>query len=185
MTNAWFLGASHSVQQDESDVRSTVEPVRTDPENAEQENPPDWNENVSENTDESGQLVGLSPRVAGSFTEDSEPNTDPARLALAVSPHNELIDRQVATSGTAAAREEAGEAGHGTMQYEVGIQPLNPAERFGNDYFEAAPLTANEGSGDYMTPVDTDNYLQKVAQTNANKHSRDAFMATAYRQYFS
>lgn len=185
MTNAWFLGASHSVQQDESDVRSTVEPIRTDPQNAEQADAPDWNENATENTDESGQLVGLSPRVAGSFTEESEPNTDPARLALAVSPHNELIDRQVATSGTAAGREEAGEAGHGTMQIEIGIQPLNPAERFGNDYFVAAPLTANEGSGDYMTPVDTDNWLQKVAQENANKQGRLAAQGSAYRQFFS
>lgn len=185
MTGMWALGASHSVQQDESDVRSTVEPIRTDPANAEQDAPPDWNENAVDNTDESGQLVGLSPRVAGSFTEPSKPNTDPARLALAVSPHNDLIDRQVATSGTAAGREEAGEAGHGTMMYEVGIQPLNPAEKYGNDTFVASPLTANEGSGNYMTPPEQDNWLSKVAQENANRKSREAAQGSAYRQFFA
>lgn len=185
MTNAWYLGASHSVQQPEEDVRDTRDPVRTDPQNAEMADPPDWNENATENTDESGQLTGLSPRVAGSFTEESKPNTDPARLALAVSPHNEIIDRQVATSGTAAAREEAGEAGHGTMPIEIGIQPLNPAERFGNDTFNAIYLPANDGSGDYMAPVDQDNWLQAVAQRNANNRSRDAAMSTQYRQFFS
>src|SRR5690606_32540474 len=112
MTNAWFLGATHSVPQSESEVRSTLEPIRNDSTSAEQVDAPEWNEFES---DDSGELVGLAPRVAGSDTVDTVQSA-PFWAGLATAEHNQIIDRQVAASGTAAAREMAGDAGHGTMQ---------------------------------------------------------------------
>lgn len=181
MTSAWFLGAQASVPQTENEVRSTVEPIRNDPQIAEADSPPAWNE--EETSDSSGELVGLSPRVEGSYTVDSEQYPVP-NMPLATAEHNDLIDRQVATSGTAAAREAAGEWGHGTAQYEIGIMPLNPGEHYGNERFQSLALTANEGSGDYMEPVEQDNWLQTVAQATATQRSRDAYNSTLYANYF-
>ena len=182
MTGAWALGLAHSVPQTENEVRSTVEPIRTDPQNAEADSPPDWNE--EDTSDESGELVGLSPRVEGSYTVDTEKYVPP-NLDLINVNRNELIDNQVASSGTAAARESAGIQGHGTLQYAEGIMPLNPAEKYGNERFQSKPLTANEGSGDYMTPVSQDQWVQQVAAATAQQRSRDAYNDTLYANFFA
>lgn len=177
MTNAWFLGANNSLPQTESEVRSTVEPIRTDSQSAEQVDAPEFNEF---DTDESGELVGLSPRVAGSDTVDTVKSA-PWWSALATAEHNQIVDRQVATSGTAAARETAGQAGHGTMQYALGIEPvIRPGAAFGNDYFVSNPADIQDGAGAYMTPPDTDNWAQTVAAASAEKASRQAFQSTNY-----
>lgn len=177
MTNAWFLGAAGSVPQTSNEVRSTVEPVRTDNVSAEQVDAPEWNEFDS---DESGELVGLSPRVAGSDTHDIE-QTAPFWAALATAEHNQIVDRQVATSGTAAAREMAGEHGHGTMQYALGIEPvIRAGASFGNDYFVSHSADIQDGAGAYMAPTENDNWAVALAAANAEKNSRKAFQSTQY-----
>lgn len=176
MTNAWFLGAQHSVPQDENVARSTLDPIRTDPEEAQAQDNPEWNKPEE---DASGQLTGLATREVASKTSPIEKYA-PMDLPLATANHNAIIDNQVATSGTAAAREAAGIQGHGTMQIEIGIEPLNPAERFGNEYFVRPGIGANEGSGDYMTPTATDNWTQAVAQSAATENSRQASLATLF-----
>lgn len=177
MTNAWFLGAATSVPQSEHEVRSTVEPVRTDSESAEQHDAPEWNELE---TDDSGQLVGLSPRVAGSETFDSEQYA-PWWAGLATENHNALIDNQVASSGTAAARELAGEQGHGTMQYAEGIEPvIRPGAKFGNEYFASHQADIQDGAGEFMQPIDNANWAHAVQQAAAEKASRDATQASLY-----
>jgi hypothetical protein len=181
MTGMWALGARSSVPQNEDAARSTVEPIRTDSENAEQVGAPEWNERE---TDESGQLVGLSPRTPGSDTILTE-KSPPPFAEFATANHNAIIDNQIASSGTAAAREMAGQRGHGTMQYAIGIDPLNPAERFGNDYFVRGAMGINEGGGDYMTPPDQDNWGSQVAQANANANGRKAYNDSLYRNFFS
>lgn len=181
MTSAWFLGAAHSVPQDESTVRDTRDPVRTDGDKAEMQAAPDWNEVES---DQSGQLTGLSQRTVGAATTDSV-KTAPALIGLATAEHNALIDRQVATSGTAASREAAGQFGHGTMQTEISLEPLNPAQAYGNDYFVRGNLSANEGSGDYMAPVSTDHWASAVAQASAKERSRDAYQSSLYNTFMA
>lgn len=182
MTSAWMVGAATGVPQDESVVRSTVEPIRTDPEVAEQNDAPDWNEFDS---DESGQLTGLANREAGSATVNTVKYT-PGWLSLAIAEHNVIIDRQVATSGTAAKREEAGQAGHGTMKYEQGIEPvIRDGSAFGNDYFLSGQNVIQEGAGMYMTPPDTDNWLSTVAQQAAMDNSRKAFQASQYSNFLT
>jgi len=180
MTSAWFLSAASAVPQDESVVRSTVEPVRHDNATSEQTHAPEFNEFDS---DESGELSGLTQRMVGSDTRDTE-KTPPFWAALATVNHNRVIDDQIASSGTAASRELAGQTGHGTMQYAYGIEPvIRDGARFGNDYFVSNPADIQDGAGAYMTPPDQDNWLTTLAQTNAEKASRDAFMATQYRAF--
>lgn len=176
MTSAWFLGARNAVPQTEDEVRSTVEPVRTD-QVPELDSPPEWNEFDS---DESGALVGLSPRQVSSDVHESIQYV-PWWEQLATENHNRLIDDQVATSGTAAKRESAGEQGHGTMEYSVGIEPqVRDGAAYGNEYFVTHSKLIQDGSGNYMTPPDTDNWLQGVASARAEQASREAFQATQY-----
>lgn len=175
MTQAWFVGAQQAVDQRESEVRSTLEPVRTDGP-AETKEAPDWNERE---TDNSGELVGLSPRVAGAKTEDSEQYV-PGWAEGASTPHNILIDQQVASSGTAAAREMAGVQGHGTMQYAESIDPvIRDGAAFGNDYFAVHDKDIQDGAGDYMAPV-PDQWHNAVAASRARSNSRAAFSASQY-----
>jgi len=68
--------------------------------------------------------------------------------------HNLLIDRQVSSSGTAAAREASGQFGHGTASYAIGIEPtgdLREGGKLGNDYFSAGKPDIQNGAGSYMT----------------------------------
>lgn len=180
MTAAWFLGAAGAVPQDESVARSTVEPIRRDSETAEMQHAPEYNEL---DTDESGELTGLAKREVGSDTRDSEQSA-PFWAALATADHNTIVDSQVATSGTAAKRENAGQFGHGTMQYALGIEPvIREGARFGNDYFTSNEADIQDGAGSYMTPPDQDNWLSAVAAANAEKSSREAFRATQYARF--
>jgi len=182
MTNAWFLGAAQSVPQRESSVRSTVEPLRDDNITAEAQKPPDWNEN---DTDESGELVGLAPRVVGSDTRDRE-TYQPWWARLATVNHNEITDNQVASSGTAAAREIAGEQGHGTMQYAIGIEPqIRDGAAFGNDFFVFDQVGIQDGAGEYMTPNDINNWAHSVQQSQAASASREAYMSTLYANFLA
>jgi hypothetical protein len=180
MTGMFVLGMQHSQPQDEDEVRSTVEPVRNDSIEAEEQHAPEWNEFAS---DDSGQLVGLSPRVAGADTTDTIKY--PASWAAdASAPHNEIVDQQVASSGTASRREEAGQQGHGTMQYANSMEPvIRDGARYGNDYFVVNDQSIQEGAGEYMQPDQQDQWAQAVAQSNAAKNSRAAFQSTAYDNF--
>lgn len=181
MTAAWFLGAQQSVPQNETEVRSTLDIVRTDSTTAEADSPPDFNEFDS---DESAELTGLTPRQVGSDTRDRE-KYPPWWAALATAPHNRFVDEQVATSGTAAKREERGEQGHGTVQYAVGITPeIRDGVAFGNDYFAFSRRDVQEGAGAYMTPDQSSTrWDNTVAAAFAAKNSRDAFQASLYQQF--
>jgi len=177
MTNAWFLGAAQSVPQSEEEVRSTVEPIRVDNISAEMQHAPDWNEL---DTDESGELIGLSPRQVSGNTHDSERYL-PWWTAKASTNLNKITDEQVASSGTAAAREMAGIQGHGTLQYTETIEPIiREGAKFGNDYFTALPSVIQEGAGEYMTPVQESNWYSAVAQSAAVDGQRKASQATLY-----
>lgn len=181
MTAAWFLGAQQSVPQTESEVRSTVDVVRTDSTTSEADGPPDFNEFDS---DESSELTGITPRQVGSDTHDSV-KYPPFWIRFATARHNAIIDEQVATSGTAARREERGEQGHGTMQYAIGLEPeIRDGAAFGNDYFEFLKRDIQTGAGAFMTPeVSGEQWNNAVAAAFAARNSRDAFQASLYQQF--
>lgn len=181
MTNAWFLGATYSVPQSEGEARSTVEPIRNDNQDSEADSPPEWNEL---DTDESGELVGLSPREVGSDTTDIV-KYRPWWAPLATAEHNEIIDRQVASSGTAAQREIMGQQGHGTMQYAQGIEPvIRDGAAYGNDYFVFRQHDIQQGMGDYMTPEVGDQWNAIAAQADAIAASRKAYQSTQWGNLF-
>jgi hypothetical protein len=172
MTSAWFLGASHGVPQDESDVRDTRDPIRTDPLEAESDATPDFTETE---TDDSGQLTGLSTRIVAAKVDPSEKSA-PDYLRTAQVDTESVVNSQVSSSGTAAARESAGQVGHGTMQFTRGLSPeLRDGAAFGDEYFVADDKIIQEGSGEYMEPTATDNFYAAVQQRAAITNSRRAF----------
>lgn len=178
MTGMALWNNGNDVPLTEDEVTTTVEKIRTDavPEAAKA---PEWNEL---DTDESSQLVGLAPRVVGAATEDSE-QSRPWWLALASQDRTSIIDDQVSSSGTAAARENAGEFGHGTMQYANSMEPvLREGQAFGNDYFKITQPNIQDGAGDYMTAL-SDNWTNAVSQRSALAASRGAAQDSQYAAF--
>lgn len=186
MSSLLFAGQFHT-GLDENEAQSTLEPIRNDGPSEAQE-VPEWNE---VQTDDSGQLVGLSPRVVGSKTEPSGKETEQAPTGVVMGTYhtahagNADVNRRIPTDGTAAAREEAGQFGHGSITHEVGIEPLNPAQEYGNDYFAVPDPGANYAGGNYMTPAQNDNWPQQVAQSRANAQARANVQGTIYSNFFS
>lgn len=173
---------------DENEAQATLEPIRDDPQNVEMAEDPEWNQIQS---DDSGQLIGLSPRVAASKTDPSGKETEEAPTGVTMGTYetafdgNQDVSRRQASNGTAAAREEAGQFGHGSIQTEIGIEPLNPAQEYGNDYFAVPDPGANYAGGNYMTPPQNDNWPQQVAQARANQQARANVQGTLYSNFFS
>lgn len=181
MTSAWFLGATHSVPQSESQVRSTVEPIRDDGENAELKEAPEYNELE---TDNSGELVGLSPRDVSGHTVDIE-KYPPWWADKASTNLNVHTDDQVSSSGTAAQREMAGIQGHGTTQYEESLEPVvRDGATYGDDYFVTAPSGIQDGMGHYMESPIEDQWAGIAAQSTAIANSRAAYQGTQWGDLF-
>jgi hypothetical protein len=160
------------------DVRETSEPVRKDGIGAEAQHAPEWNE---VETDASPQLLGLSQRMVGSDTIDTEKSA-PWWAGLASADYESVIDRQVSSSGSAARREEAGQSGHGTMQYALGIEPvIRDGAQYGNDYFLSHDRDIQDGAGQYMTPDENGQWLNVVAAQRARTDSRKAYQSSLYQ----
>lgn len=153
----------------EEDVRTTVTTVdRNDPP-AMADHAPEVNEHLTD-PDTGG---GLTTRQVGGYVTPSERyapdvgNADDTGLF-------DIVNRQVSTSGTAAAREMAGQWGHGTMQVVDSIEPVVGDERpgMGDEYFEAYPdHTIQRGAGNYMAPplaADPTTKAASVATGKAN-----------------
>lgn len=174
----------------EDEAQETSRPIRSDmpidpAEGPAENSSPEWN---AVNSDQSGEVIGLAERNLSSKTHESDRGIYSGSpydgIDLASTPHNILIDQQVSNSGYAAAKEQTGQMGHGSIWWEEGIEPLNPAQKYGNDYFQRDTLTANEGSGNYMTPQRTVNYPQQYLQTVAQNRARAAHMSTQYGNFF-
>lgn len=103
--------------------------------------------------------------------------------------HNAIIDRQVSSSGTAAAREADGEWGHGTMPYAVGIEPtgdLTDGGKLGNEYFKTNDHDIQETMGREMTvppgyDADTSAKVSALGKVDARK----AAMAATYNAFWN
>jgi hypothetical protein len=122
-------------EADENVVRRNTAPVDATPEPAEIEHDPGFNELA----EDSNPAIGMTTRQLGSKWYDRVKSAPGLFLALTKghNAHNNMINRQIASSGTAAGREDAGEWGHGSFPFAVGIEPLNPAQVYGQDYFKA------------------------------------------------
>lgn len=176
------LGMQMPEVVNEGASRVTDEPVRSEDSATEPIAPPDWNERES---DDSGELMGLSRRTKGAYNVPSKQYV-PTNLVTADEPHNIIIDRQVASSGTAAKREAAGIQGHGTMQYDESIEPvIREGARFGNTYFERPGSPIQSGVTQSMNPTQTDNWANSVLAARAAQNSRDAAQSSLYASLFT
>ncbi len=180
MTSLLIAAQRGPVPADEAIVRSTTAIVNDDAPAAEMPDAPDYNETETD----PNPYLGMTSRQVASHVIASEKYVPPT-MGEANAEHNEIVNRQVSTSGTAAAREAAGVWGHGTMQIVEGIEPtIRPGTEFGPEYFTAGERGAQEGVSSYMTPAQVaDPATEAQAGATAQAGSRDAVNASMFQAY--
>lgn len=184
--NILFGQVSEGVTLEENVGRRTQVPVYKNDPPVEMQHAPDWNE-VS--TDPNPHLGFVNRSVAGDWHEGEQyvpvhkEEVDNQYL------HNAIVDRQVSTSGTAAAREASGEWGHGTMKHSIAIEPtgdLRDGGKLGNDYFKRDDRKIQEVMGNEMSTapgIDTDT---RGAVMGAGKdNALQAKMDSGYQAWYN
>lgn len=177
MTSLMFgTMGNFGIPADEKVVRSTATPVQQDAPPAMESDAPQWNE-IAE-TDPNPNLGMVNRTVASHWVEGEQyppfwgPSVDDQAN------HNYIIDRQVSSSGTAAAREASGEFGHGTAKYAVGIEPvkdLTDGGKMGNEYFAAGKPDIQSTMGDEMSiPPGYDQMTMARANAAGKENARAA-----------
>lgn len=176
----WFSVAANPVPQTESETRTTLEPVRTDGDAGMTQTPAIG----IVDTDDSAQLTGtLVQRVAGSDVQENEKPRAPFWLD-APKDYTSIIDNQVATSGTAAKREENGQAGHGALFSQVGLTPeLRDGASYGNDYVSFEKDVIQQGAGEFMEPT-AEHWGNVVSASYAKEASRKAYQSSQIERMF-
>lgn len=177
MTNMLFgVMGNTGVPVDEKVVRATATPVEHDAPPAVQSEAPEFNEGVE--ADENPNLGIVNRTLASHWVEGEQyaPFWEGQVNDQVV--HNAIIDKQVSTSGTAAAREAAGQFGHGSASYAIGIEPqqdLQGPGGFGNEYFSAGKPDIQDTAGNYMTvPPGYDQTNSIKASAAGKKYAREA-----------
>src|ERR1700761_1092667 len=116
MGQLWTTG----VPADEATVRATAEPYYADKPAAMATDMPVQGE---VETDKDPHLGMVNRQVASTWHQQEKYPPFWQGRVDSQDDHNRIVDQQVSTSGTAAAREASGQFGHGTMGYAVGIEP--------------------------------------------------------------
>lgn len=183
-----FFGQLNTVgvPADEKVVRSTATPVdKTAPPAMQTDMPV-----MSEVETDPNPSLGMSPRqLASKWVEgEQSPPIHRQQVDTAIE-HNAIVDRQVSTSGTAAAREASGEWGHGTMSYAVGIEPVQDlvdGGKMGNEYFVREERNVQNGAGNYMTPdvPVSRNTIGRVSELG-KQNARAAATASLYDTFWN
>jgi hypothetical protein len=175
MTNLVVVVNGFEATRNEEAVRSTLDPV-TDAPAAEAPSEPDYNEHLVYPEP----VQGLNRHEMLGHTTPSEQYA-PFWTPKASEDFESRINRQVSSSGTAAARENAGMQGHGTMQRTETVEPqLNEETALGADYFAAHPVNVQGTSGDYMSDQVGDPQLRALADSFANAQARQAAQSGMY-----
>lgn len=187
MTSLYFGMLRDGVPASEAVVRSTSEPYEADAPPAAADSSPDAQEVM---TDTNPDLGMVTRQVAPHFvpSEKSVPSWIPE--SDAAWQHNALIDKQVASSGTAAAREARGEWGHGTMSYAEGIAPvadLTDGGKMGNEYFVRNDRDIQETSDDTMMsiPPGYDQSIKGRVSAEGKVTARQAAIAGMYDSFWN
>lgn len=183
MSTLLFAPVRGAVPADEAVVRSTTDIVDQDAPSAEQSHTPDFNEFESD----PNPYLGMGSRQKASFVIPSEKYV-PATLGATASYEEgiEKINRQVSSSGTAAAREATGEWGHGTIKSVEGIEPtIVDGQQYGDTFAKMSPVQSQQGVSDYMTPADRAD-RETVAADGATgaANSRRAVQSSQYAAYY-
>lgn len=179
--------ANGHVPADENAVRRNTAPVDNNAAPAEMTHAPDFNEV----TTDSNPVIGLDTRQLASHVIPTEKYT-PFWIGNVTNAnaHNDIVDRQVSSSGTAAAREAGGIFGHGTLMVTEGIEPvqdLRDGGKFGNEYFTRHERDVQEGMGNYMSQppgmdARTIDKVQATGKTAAQKAREAAAINTFFFQ---
>lgn len=136
-------------------------------------------------TDSNPNLSGLVNRqLASEWFQGEKFSPSWADNASAQSVNSVIVDGQVASSGTAAAREKDGIFGHGSMSYAIGIEPvqgLAPGGAFGNEYFAADKPGIQPTAGSYMSvPPGVDNQVTSLVSDTTKRNARYAEQSSLY-----
>lgn len=142
-------------------VRSTVTTVTDDSPSVATGTPEFGNLETDPNTD-----GGLTPHAVASKVTPSE------RYAPATESrgdHMNSVNARISSSGTAAAREAAGQWGHGTLKVQDAMTRPEDGTEFSETYFKRDTRGANATAGAYMTPAvaadaETLNEVQRVGK---------------------
>ena len=152
MTSIMFgqMQTELGVPADEKVVRRTAVPVDVNAPAAEADDMPEQQEiETDPNPD-----LGMSTRQLASHWIEGQSATVHRGAYDDQKGSNQVIADQVASSGTAAAREMAGRT-HKNLSYAVGIEPVSdladPNHKMGNTYFVRNDRDVQQGMGDYMT----------------------------------
>jgi len=179
-TTALLVSFGTPAPVDADEIQSTVTTVQADEPPAESPDSPDWNETETDPDTEGGltsrQLASHVVPPLQYVPHIGDANDDP----------NSIVNRQVSTSGTAAAREMTGRWGHGTLKVVQGIEPtIREGDRLGADYFIGHELPDNAG-GNAMSPAQAaDPAAQAAAQRGAADNSRAAVQASQYNAWYN
>lgn len=185
MSALFLYGDLDGVPLDEAKVRATTGPVDKDAPAAEATGAPEFAE---VETDQSPLPSGLAHRMLASFWHPRQQSAPGIMADLATTPHNVIVDQQISTSGTAAARELAGQRGPGTIPYAEGIEPvIRDGAAFDNTYFAAGKRDIQEAQIDDSRGVRPNSGLDRAdimgAATYGSIAARDA-SASAYQAAF-
>lgn len=186
MTSLFFGQLSTiGVPADEKVVRNTATPVQVDAPPAMQDDMPEMGELETD----PNPLLGMSPRQMASKWFEGEQSPPPQKgLVDNNYQHNEIVDRQVSSSGTAAAREASGEWGHGTLSYAVGIEPvgdLREGGKMGNEYFVRDDVALQQGMTNQMEPANPADRNTVGAVDALGKANARAAAAAAYNVFWN
>lgn len=175
------------VPADEAVVRSTTAVVQVDAPPAMQDDMPTQGEVETD----PNPLLGMSSRqMASKWIEGEQfvPEIQLDQLARA-DDHNGVIDRQVSSAGTAAGRETAGQWGHGTAKFAIGIEPvgdLREGGSFGNEYFTRVQRGIQDGAGSYMSPsAGADQQTKGSVAALGKDNARKAASAALYNSFWN
>lgn len=174
-----------NVPVDENTVRNTATPVEHDAPAAMAESAPDMGEVETDHNPHLGLVnrqvaskVGGGQKFIPPWLGEVNSNAD----------HNDIVNRQVSSSGTAAAREAAGQWGHGTAVYAEGIEPvgdLRDGGKMGNDYFAAHDPAIQHTAGDYMTPGPGQDHTVPAMVAGVGKVNARAAANSAYNVWYN
>lgn len=171
------------IPTDEAEVRSTVTESVPDAPPAEAAGAPEFNE---VETDTSTHTGLVTRQVASDWHQPEKyaPSwADRANPTASFASVNGRID----SDGTAAAREMAGQFGHGTMGYAVGIEPvIRDGGQYGADYFAVDRPDLQDGMGNQMSLAPGIDHDTTGAVAGAAKAAtRDATAASTYAAWYA
>jgi len=182
-----FMGHLNTigVPADEKTVRNTATPVEYDAPPAMMDDQPEMQEVETD----SNPNLGLASRQLASKWSEGQRAVPQDGIVSEQNESNQMVNRQVSTSGTAAARELAGET-HKNLSYAVGIEPVydlaDPNHKMGNTYFVRTPRNVQETATDYMTvPPGQDHAIEGNIAAYGKVASRNAAQSALYNTWWN